>query len=126
MLTGRHFFSCLAGKPGEFRRPSKGNITKMKREYEYMRIRLGFLPKRVGPTGTCEVKAVAILYRFDRSVCLEMAETWADLEFQAGSFCMKFGEVVEWVGLRRWVRSASGEAAGVTDAMVDDFISRCH
>ena len=125
-VNGKALAACLAGKPGEFRRPTKGNVSKMKREYEYVRIRLGYLPKRVGPSGGGEVKAVAILYRFDRSVRLEMVEKWADLEFEAGSFCMQFGEVVEWVGLRRWARCKSGKAVAVSDAMIDGFISRFH
>jgi len=122
-VNGKALAACLAGKPGEFRAPTKGNTRKMVREYEYVRIRLGFLPKRVGPAGASQVNAVAILYRFHHTVILEMSETWADLEFTAGSFCMEFGEVVEWVGLCRWVNTKSGRGVGASPAMVEAFVS---
>ena len=117
------FKDTLRGKPGEFRRDNKTNRRKIinkngiLRAYEYILIRHGFGKKREGASRSKIIKAVSIVFRFKQSVQLEAPQTWGGQTFGKGSWCMKFGEVVEWVGLYRWALEA-----GVPESIVTSWI----
>lgn len=112
----------LCGKPGEFRNDVKTNRNKFVnrdglRNYEYVLIRFGFLAKRQGVSQTTNITAVSILYRFRRSVKVTVEQGWGGYTFRVGSWCMEFGEVVEWSGLYKWAIKAD-----VSESLVDTWV----
>ena len=123
VVNGAAFKDTLRGKPGEFRGDGVTNRKKMTnkagvlRAYEYIVIRYGYGKKREGDSQSENIKAVSIVFRFKQSVRLEVPQTWGGQTFEKDSWCMEFGEVVEWVGLYRWAATA-----GVPESIVFSWI----
>ena len=123
VVNGAALKDTLRGKPGEFRADNKTNRKKLIkkvgvfRAYEYIVIRWGYGKKRVGRPQSEIITAVSIVFRFKQSVRLEVPQRWGGQTFEKDSWCMEFGEVVEWVGLYRWAA-----IVGVPDSIISSWV----
>ena len=115
------FKHTLLGKPGEFRNDNKTNRAKFSfkkegvlKSYEFILVRWGFKAKRNRKNQSA---AVSILFRFKGSKQLVVPEQWGGFDFEVGSWCMGFGEVVEWAGLYRFAATA-----GLSVSIIDNWI----